>query len=131
MFFFFFPLSIQLTDSFFFFSNYRKDDYKVEERRKPHLKPYDLLLKSFRYKDALDAVLQNQRPIVVMALLEELSHRDALRTAISGRDDIALEPLLTFLVRKRKSKEFKLNKISPAFQFNRPSMSPTLVIHRC
>jgi hypothetical protein len=44
-------------------------------------------------------VAQNQRPVVVVALLVELAHRDGLRAAVSGRDDVGLEPLLRFLVR--------------------------------
>lgn len=42
---------------------------------------------------------QSVRPSITFALLQELIHRDALRIALAGRDDVTLEPILTFLVR--------------------------------
>lgn len=74
------------------------------------LQPYDKLLKAFRYRDALDEVLRKGvRPEVTFALLDELRSRssnvdgvvahDGLRRALSGRDDVTLEPVLRFLLR--------------------------------
>ena len=40
---------------------------------------------------------QTVRPSISFALIQELIHRDGLRVALSGRDDVALEPILTFL----------------------------------
>jgi U3 small nucleolar RNA-associated protein 15 len=39
------------------------------------------------------------RPTVTFALIQELVQRDALRIALSGRDDVTLEPILSFLAR--------------------------------
>ncbi|KAJ3416503.1 snoRNA-binding rRNA-processing protein [Chytridiales sp. JEL 0842] len=76
-------------------------DIRIESHKKKRLKPYDKFLKSFSYSKALDAVLQSQQrnPLVVVSLLEELIHRDGLKIALGGRDDIALEPIARFLVK--------------------------------
>ena len=42
---------------------------------------------------------QTVRPATTFALIQELSLRDALRIALSGRDDVTLEPILAFLAR--------------------------------
>ncbi|PWN53104.1 WD40 repeat-like protein [Violaceomyces palustris] len=83
-----------------------QDDFRVESVRKVKLKAYDKMLKSFRYRDALDAALiKGTPPSVTFALLVELIHRsakggaDGLRRAVAGRDDVTLEPLLRFLLR--------------------------------
>ena len=39
------------------------------------------------------------RPATTFALIQELVLRDALRIALSGRDDVTLEPVLAFLGR--------------------------------
>jgi U3 small nucleolar RNA-associated protein 15 len=85
----------------------RRDEIKIQANKSRRLQPYDRLLKSFRYRDALDEVLQkNVRAEVTFALLDELrsrstidGHLDGLKRAISGRDDITLEPFLKFLLR--------------------------------
>lgn len=88
-----------------------QDDIRVDRARSAKLKPYDKFLKSFNYSAALDAVLRKKvAPEVTFALLLELIHRSpvstletgsclALRTAVMGRDDVGLEPLLRFLLR--------------------------------
>lgn len=84
----------------------RADELSVERTRRQRLRQYDRLLKAFRYRDALDAALQHGVPAAVtFALIMELMRRspqggaDGLRRAVSGRDDITLEPLLRFLLR--------------------------------
>ncbi|UZJ56299.1 hypothetical protein CBS101457_005619 [Exobasidium rhododendri] len=85
----------------------RRDEVKVHANKAKRLQPYDKLLKSFRYRDALDEVLRkNVRAEVTFALLDELrsrstidGHLDGLKRAISGRDDVTLEPFLKFLLR--------------------------------
>jgi len=42
---------------------------------------------------------QTVRPSISFALIQELIHRDGLRVSLSGRDDVALEPILTFLLK--------------------------------
>jgi len=77
-----------------------ESDFTVESKKKRRLKEYDRYLKVFQYGNALDACLRtNQRAIITVSLIQELIHRDGLRQALSGRDDISLEPLAQFLVK--------------------------------
>ena len=76
------------------------DELKIESKRRKRLKEYDRLLKGFRYSAALDAVLRKQvPPATAFSLIQELVHRDGLRTALAGRDDVLLEPVLRLLVK--------------------------------
>ncbi|TFY82709.1 hypothetical protein EWM64_g1308 [Hericium alpestre] len=76
------------------------NEFKVETKRKRRLKEYDRLLKGFKYSAALDSVLQkNVPPATSFALMQELIHRDGLRTALAGRDDVLLEPVLRLLLK--------------------------------
>ncbi|KAK0190888.1 Trp-Asp repeat-containing protein [Armillaria mellea] len=64
------------------------------------LKDYDRFLKGFKYSAALDSVLRKTvPPATAFALIQELIHRDGLRTALAGRDDVLLEPVLRLLVK--------------------------------
>ncbi|KAL5508259.1 UTP15 [Sanghuangporus vaninii] len=75
-------------------------EFKVEARRKQRLRAYDKLLKNFKYSAALDAVLIKQvPPTTAFSLVQELLHRDGLRIALGGRDDVLLEPVLQLLVK--------------------------------
>ncbi|KAI6119301.1 Trp-Asp repeat-containing protein [Pisolithus croceorrhizus] len=75
-------------------------ELRVESRRVKRLKQYDRFLKAFKYSAALDAVLQkNVPPTTTFSLIQELIHRDGLRSAMSGRDDVLLEPILRLLVK--------------------------------
>ncbi|EIW69973.1 hypothetical protein TREMEDRAFT_43605 [Tremella mesenterica DSM 1558] len=76
------------------------DEFRVESRRKERLRDFDKYLKAFKYSAALDAgVKKTVKPATAFALMQELIHRDALRIALSGRDDVTLEPILGFLLR--------------------------------
>ncbi|RUP43652.1 WD40-repeat-containing domain protein [Jimgerdemannia flammicorona] len=76
-----------------------QDDFKVESKRKKRLQNYDRFLRGFQYGNALDVVLRTNQPaIITVSLFQELIHRDGLRQALSGRDDISLEPIVQFLV---------------------------------
>ncbi|KAF8736471.1 hypothetical protein AX14_000268 [Amanita brunnescens Koide BX004] len=76
------------------------DEFRVESRRTKRLKDYDKLLKGFKYSAALDAVLRKQvPPTTTFSLIQELIHRDGLRSALAGRDDVLLEPILRLLVK--------------------------------
>lgn len=93
------------------------DEFRVEQRRQKRLREYDRLLKTFKYAAALDAVLrkvgysnacaryssdpamQNVPPTTTFSLISELTHRDGLRTALGGRDDVSLEPVLRLLIK--------------------------------
>ncbi|KAJ3328410.1 snoRNA-binding rRNA-processing protein [Blyttiomyces sp. JEL0837] len=77
-----------------------QSDILVEAKKKNSLKRYDRLLQKFQYGQALDMVLETkQNPVVVVSLLEDLVHRNGLRIALGGRDDIALEAVTRFVVR--------------------------------
>lgn len=43
--------------------------------------------------------MQDVQPVTAFSLMQELIHRDGMLIAISGRDDVLLEPLLRLLVR--------------------------------
>lgn len=43
--------------------------------------------------------LQKVPPTMAFSLIQELVHRDGLRIALAGRDDVLLEPILQLLVR--------------------------------
>ncbi|KAJ7771415.1 WD40 repeat-like protein [Mycena maculata] len=76
------------------------DEFRVESRRANRLRDYDRLLKSFKYSAALDSVLRKQvPPTTTFSLIQELIHRDGLRIALAGRDDMLLEPVLRLLVK--------------------------------
>ncbi|KAM6495843.1 WD40-repeat-containing domain protein [Amanita muscaria] len=76
------------------------NEFRVESRRTKRLKDYDKLLKGFKYSAALDAVLRKQvPPTTTFSLIQELIHRDGLRSALAGRDDVLLEPVLRLLVK--------------------------------
>jgi len=76
------------------------NEFRVETRRKKRLRDYDRLLKSFKYGAALDSVLRKQiPPTTTFSLIQELIHRDGLRSALAGRDDVLLEPVLRLLVK--------------------------------
>ena len=42
---------------------------------------------------------QNVPPTTAFSLIQELIHRDGLRTALAGRDDVLLEPVLRLLLK--------------------------------
>jgi len=42
---------------------------------------------------------QNIPPTTTFTVVQELIHRDGLRIALSGRDDVLLEPILRLLIR--------------------------------
>jgi len=43
--------------------------------------------------------VQKVLPTTAFALIQELIHRDGLRSALSGRDDVLLEPVLRLLLK--------------------------------
>jgi U3 small nucleolar RNA-associated protein 15 len=69
------------------------------QQKKQKLAEYDVLLKKFRYSDALDKVLESRQPQVVIAVIEELGKRRGLTIALSNRDEESLESILSFTIR--------------------------------
>lgn len=92
-------------------------EFKVESRRRRRLKEYDRLLKGFKYSAALDSALRKVSTVVhlpqtrlkhrfkrvppatTFALIQELIYRDGLWSALAGRDDVLLEPILRLLLK--------------------------------
>ncbi|KAF2092163.1 WD40 repeat-like protein [Saccharata proteae CBS 121410] len=60
---------------------------------------WELFLRKAQYAKALDTVLEPQNPSRqdVLTLLTALRHRSALRTALKGRDEVTLQPVLKWL----------------------------------
>ncbi|KAF9057608.1 WD40 repeat-like protein [Panaeolus papilionaceus] len=76
------------------------DEIRISHLPSRKLKEHDKLLKNFKYGAALDSVLRkNTRPNVTFSLIQELIHRDGLRVALAGRDDVLLEPVLRLLIK--------------------------------
>lgn len=62
------------------------------------LKEWDIMLKSFRYADALDsAINKTVDPSLSFAVFKELIRRDGLHTALQARDEMSLLPILKYL----------------------------------
>ena len=59
-------------------------DFKVAKQKRIQLKPYDKLLKSFQYREALDAAVATGRPEIISSLVEELATRSGLPAALGG-----------------------------------------------
>ena len=57
------------------------------------IKLWETLLRKGKYAPALDEVLQNGQLTEIVTLLTALRHRSAIRTALSGRDDVSLHPI--------------------------------------
>lgn len=70
---------------------------QVNAGEKQRLKPYDKALQRFKYMDALDLALKTKNSVNIVTVLRELRQRRGLMTALGGRTDEALEPLLSFL----------------------------------
>ncbi|KAI4245796.1 MAG: hypothetical protein L6R40_002324 [Gallowayella cf. fulva] len=65
--------------------------------KKKKLRLWENLLRKGKYAAALDEVLKNKRLPETITLLIALRHRSALRTAISGRDDVSLQPIFKWV----------------------------------
>ncbi|KAG9042683.1 hypothetical protein FS837_010504 [Tulasnella sp. UAMH 9824] len=76
------------------------DEAKLAKEHRQKLTEYDKLLKQFKYGEALDAVLvPGTSAVTFFSLLQELVYREGLRAALSGRDDVLLEPVLQMLTK--------------------------------
>jgi hypothetical protein len=64
------------------------DDFKVSQQKRIQLKAYDKLLKSFQYREALDAAISTDRPEIVSSIVEELAARSGLPAAL-GKPSVA------------------------------------------
>ncbi|KAL8775043.1 MAG: hypothetical protein Q9209_000522 [Squamulea sp. 1 TL-2023] len=65
--------------------------------KKKKLKPWERLLRKGKYAEALDEVLKQKKLPDTITFLIALRHRSALRTALSGRDDVSLQPIFAWV----------------------------------
>ncbi|KAL9028761.1 MAG: hypothetical protein Q9196_002929 [Gyalolechia fulgens] len=65
--------------------------------KKKKIKPWERLLRRGKYGESLDEVLKDARLSDTITLLTALRHRSALRTALSGRDDVSLQPVFKWV----------------------------------
>lgn len=73
-------------------------DGSVPKRKK--LNAWENLLRKGNYAEALDKVLSDGNEVsAVSTLLTALRHRSAMRTALSGRDDVSLQPVFKWICR--------------------------------
>ena len=74
-------------------------DIVIEGRTKGNYKPkpWETLLRKGKYGAALDEVLIGNNLPSVVTLLTALRHRSAMRTALSGRDDVSLQPIFKWV----------------------------------
>lgn len=77
------------------------DDFKVSKQKRIQLKQYDRLLKSFQYREALDAAVATARPEIVSSLVEELAARSGLPAAL-GNPSPPLIHLATLQPKKQR-----------------------------
>ena len=66
-------------------------------QRKHKLKPWEVSLRKGSYATALDEVLAQPQLSATITLLTALRHRSALRTALSGRDEVSLVPVFKWV----------------------------------
>ena len=81
----------------------------VSNKAKKHRPEYDVYLRKFKYKLALDAALAAQgslRPTIVMSMFKELSRRDGLTIALGSRNEDQLLPIVQFIARNIISPKF-------------------------
>jgi len=71
----------------------------VAAPKKTNLQVFDRQLKQFQFREALDTSLEMGNPTVVSSLLEELACRNALDSALGGRDLQGLLMVLAFTAR--------------------------------
>ncbi len=67
------------------------------DAKRKKVKPWERLLRKGRYAESLDEVLKVAQLSETITLLTALRHRSALRTALSGRDDVSLQPIFKWV----------------------------------
>ena len=74
--------------------------------RRKKLAKWEELLRKGSYGAALDQVLEGKDLTSTLTLLKALRHRSAMRTAIAGRDDVALLPIFEWICTYIKNPRF-------------------------
>lgn len=73
----------------------------AERRKAVKLQPWDKALRATRYAEALDLALAHTPPSppLVVTVLQSLTHRSALKTALKNRDEISVQPVLKWVIK--------------------------------
>jgi U3 small nucleolar RNA-associated protein 15 len=90
------------TKDFFLRTGTRHDLPENTEHTLPKLKKlatHDKYLRKFQYTKALDYVLEKGTFQAILAVLEEIRHRDAYDACLGGRNDQTLLPLARFILK--------------------------------
>lgn len=75
--------------------------------KRKKLSPWEALLRKGKYAEALDKVFSGQKSSsTIVTLLTALRHRSAMRTALSGRDDVSLQPILNWTCRNIRNPRY-------------------------
>ena len=87
-----------------------QEDIVVKEDQKSKESRHDFFLRKFEYSKALDQVLKpyvmRRHPEYTYSVLRELKRRNGLETALGGRDEKSLVPLLQYLHRNVDDSRF-------------------------
>ncbi|KAK2747946.1 hypothetical protein FQN57_001537 [Myotisia sp. PD_48] len=67
------------------------------KKRRKKEKGWEHDLRRGRYASSLDQVLESRDKLAVVTLISALRHRSALRTALAGRDEVTLQPILKWV----------------------------------
>ncbi|KAK2810516.1 hypothetical protein FQN49_008535 [Arthroderma sp. PD_2] len=67
------------------------------KKKRKREKGWENDLRKGRYSTSLDTVLESGDKITIITLLTALRHRAALRTALAGRDEATLQPILQWV----------------------------------
>lgn len=62
------------------------------------LQQFDRLLKSFRYRMALDVILARKSPELLAQAVRELTRREGLKVALSGRSDAEISEMIDLVI---------------------------------
>lgn len=68
-----------------------------DRKKRKKEQPWELALRKGRYASSLDQVLATGDKISTLTLLTALRHRAAMRTALDGRDEVTLQPVLRWV----------------------------------
>lgn len=83
-------------------------DFVVEKYTRQKLNNYDTSLRKFRHGEALDRAVGTGKAVVVVAVVEELIIRGALKGALAGRSQEELKKVLVLIQRNIRKPMFAI-----------------------
>lgn len=78
----------------------------VAPRKQVKFTKYEKAFKAFKFRDALDECLSVGNPQLIISCFTELMVYNSLNTAVSGRDEMGLLPILKFISKSVQNPEF-------------------------